>query len=130
MNGLDYVDEKEFEKVRKKLNARHEKILARARGILSPMNLRSVSLIGQESSQYGCYVLVQLSGGSNVYVGRSQNVKQRIAQHPKKYDLFASEDCKNQRNMETTEMALYHLVEDKLRENEHHPPPAQDCPFC
>jgi len=127
--GTDYVDERQLrllQKGRKKPNRPLEK----AYDALRPIYLRSTGDIEQSLSGYGCYALVQVKPELKVYVGKSQNVKQRIGQHPRKYQLYNRSETRSERETQDTEMALFHLVKHDFLENTNHPPPADACPFC
>jgi len=130
--ALNYSDEKEFERLTKRAEAKaHVKILEKGYSLLSPLILRSTQeLPDRDWNLMGCYVLVKLQrDGISVYVGKSQNAKKRLQQH-REYDLFAVKSCGSGREMENLEMALYHLVKSSVRENENHPSPVEYCPFC
>ena len=126
--GLWYINETELQRLQNKNVG--QKILDKAYNTLLPIHLRSTSLLTEDVSGYGCYVLVEFGKQTKVYVGKSKNTKQRLAQHPHRYNLYNKVDCKDEREMEDMEMALYHLVDLKTRENENHPSPTGSCMFC
>ncbi len=130
--SVSYRDEKSFERLLKRTVAKaHKKTLEKAYSLLSPLILKSAQdLNGRDWNLMGCYVLIRLHGdGLQVYVGKSQNAKNRFKQH-RKYDLYAVKACGSPREMEDLEMALYHIVRTNVRENDKHPPPVGSCPFC
>lgn len=116
---------------RRKLTPADEKVLARAERLLSPLSFRFFDANRtQESGQRGCYCLVKFVRQSpEVYIGKGDNVGDRLGGHDG-YDLYAYQTAGSQRQMETLEMALYHLLNPGTRENQNHPPPTDACPYC
>jgi len=129
---LNYCNEGEFNKLLRHAEARaHKKTLEKARSLLSPLILRSAQDLEEcDWNLMGCYILIRFYNNAvRVYVGKSENAKRRLEQHAD-YDLYAVKSCGREREMEDLEMALYHLVKDSVRENENHPSPVENCPFC
>jgi len=129
---LDYIDASRMYRLEKRVSAQaHKNILQKANNLLSPIYLRNASdLRDQDWSARACYSLVDLADDEiSVYIGKSQNVRKRIRQH-RDYNLYAFKPCGSDRESENLEMALYHIVRTRVRENSVHPPPREYCPFC
>jgi len=60
---------------------------------------------------------------------RAEENSKRLKTHGK-FSLFAFRDCKNDREMENFEMALFHLIKHKYRKNKNHPPPVDNYLYC
>jgi len=130
--SLNYNDSATYRRLIRRAKARaHVKTLQKATGLLSPLNLRAATdLRDVDWSVKGCYVLVRVKkDGVSVYVGKTNNAKKRLKQHGR-YDLYAVRVCSSDRETEDLEMALYHLVKARQKENANHPAPADSCPYC
>ncbi|MFH1637561.1 MAG: DGQHR domain-containing protein [Candidatus Woesearchaeota archaeon] len=126
---LDYINEKAYEKMIK------EGIFAsqvkRAYNMMSPLKLKHVSFFNKDCTKYatGCYILVDLKKDKiRVYAGKSEDIKQRLKAHPKKYNLYSVEPC-NKKEAEIIEGVLFHLIKEEVRENKV-APNKEGCPFC
>jgi DGQHR domain-containing protein len=132
--SLDYVDSSQMSRLSRKTSAQaHKNTLEKARSMLSPLYLRpATDLPEQNWSLRACYSLVNLDDHAvSVYVGKSQNAKKRFNQHQHRdFNLYALKVCGSDREMEYLEMALYHIVKPKVRDNSNHPPPQEFCPYC
>jgi DGQHR domain-containing protein len=129
---LDIIDQRALTRLRRRnLASSDDRVLTRAERLLRPIGYRRFGPYrGREEGQRGCYCLIRFrTGGSTAYIGKADNVGQRLADHTD-YDMYNYATAASSRELEALEMALYHLVRTECRENQNHPPPQDACPFC
>ncbi len=127
---LDYFDDKSHERLLE--NGRQLGILKKAANMLSPLYLRSSAYLENYKGKFrkACYVLADFNEDKiGVYVGQTKNVENRLRNHKRKYNLYFVKSCADEKEMDFLEGALYHLVDEKVRENGVHPN-KKYCAFC
>jgi DGQHR domain-containing protein len=131
--SFDYTNEREYDKIRDKAPHNMKGLVDKAFDMLSPLQLRSSENLKAEAGKHkrACYVLVNIKKNLDVevYVGQSKTVEKRLRSHSRGFNLYNTEPCSDEQEMNVLEGALWHLVRESVRMNENHPN-AKLCPFC